>query len=250
MKIIAFDLDKTLLRDDKTVGEYTVNILNRLRELGSTLVVNTARSELFTAELEFIPECDYYVYNGGALIKDAQGNTVFREEIPAATVAKMISDISRLTEDFSVQTDNALYTSSARIARPEVQVFDFSSRPFDHSALKVLAKLESDDDMRAIAERYGVEAITYVGGAWRRFNTLGTCKLSAMKVLCERLNVPLSDCIFFGDDYGDLDAIDGVGVGVLMKNADDAHKTENRIVSDYTNDEEGVAKFLSTYFGL
>ena len=35
-----------------------------------------------------------------------------------------------------------------------------------------------------------------------------------------------------------------------MKNAKDALKTEDLIVSDFTNDEDGVARFLAGYFNL
>jgi hydroxymethylpyrimidine pyrophosphatase-like HAD family hydrolase len=35
-----------------------------------------------------------------------------------------------------------------------------------------------------------------------------------------------------------------------MKNADEAHKTDCRTVTEYTNDEDGVARFLAEYFSL
>ena len=250
-KIIAYDLDQTLLRTDKTVGEYSAQILERLRGMGHITVTNTARSEIFTKELwSVLPPSDYYIYNGGALVKDAEGNTVYRSEIPNEKVLQILADFMKLTEDFSVQTDEALFTSSDKIKRPEIRYFDFRESVFPYPALKMLAALDSDDDVKSIATRHGVEAITYVGGRWRRFNTLGTSKLSGLKNLCSLLDIPLSDLIFFGDDFGDLESIDTVGVGVLMKNADEALKTESRTVSEYTNDEDGVARFLAEYFSL
>jgi Cof subfamily protein (haloacid dehalogenase superfamily) len=250
-KIIVYDLDQTLLRTDKTVGEYTYQILDKLRAMGHITVTNTARSEIFTKELEpVLPPCDYFIYNGGALIKDAEGRTVYRSEIPNEKVLPILDDFMKLTEDFSVQTDEALFTSRDRFGRDEARYFDFCNERFPYSALKMLAAIDDDADAKEIAARHGVEMITYVGGRWRRFNTLGTSKLSGTKNLCAALGIPLADCIFFGDDFGDLESIDAVGVGVLMKNADEAHKTDCRTVTEYTNDEDGVARFLAEYFSL
>jgi len=43
MKMIVTDLDRTLLRDDVTVSEYTVSVLRRLHEAGIKIVIATAR---------------------------------------------------------------------------------------------------------------------------------------------------------------------------------------------------------------
>ena len=45
MKAIITDLDRTLLRTDKTVSEYTRTILKKCRDRGIVLMAATARSE-------------------------------------------------------------------------------------------------------------------------------------------------------------------------------------------------------------
>ena len=62
--------------------------------------------------------------------------------------------------------------------------------------------------------------------------------------------IDLADVIAFGDDIGDLGMLKEAGVGVLMKNAKDHLKTEEYIISEFTNDEDGVARFLAKYFCL
>ena len=58
------------------------------------------------------------------------------------------------------------------------------------------------------------------------------------------------DLLAFGDDLGDLDMIREAGVGVLMKNARPNLHGQAGILSEYTNEEEGVARFLADYFHL
>ena len=70
------------------------------------------------------------------------------------------------------------------------------------------------------------------------------------RALAEILDIDLADVIAFGDDIGDLGMLKEAGVGVLMKNAKDHLKTEEYIISEFTNDEDGVARFLAKYFGL
>ena len=250
MKLIAFDLDETLLKDNKTASEYTLLVLAELRALGHKIVINTARSELFTNELSYLPECDYYIYNGGSVIKEHGGNTVFRADISPEALRALITDVSAVTDNFSVQTDEALYCNRVNIMRKESRVFDFENRKIDFPALKVLAHVESDEDALRIAAAHGLELTTYLSNNWRRYNVKGITKLSGLIELCRITGTDIGDVMFFGDDHGDLAAIDGVGIGVLMKNASDEHKIGCRRVTEFTNNEDGVARFLADYFSL
>ena len=63
-------------------------------------------------------------------------------------------------------------------------------------------------------------------------------------------NHSLEDVLAFGDDIGDLDMLNEAGVGVLMKNAKPHLHDKVKIISSYSNDESGVAKFLIEYFNL
>ena len=250
MKYIAFDLDETLLRGDKLVSTYTERVLSSLRARGYKTVVNTARSELFTAELKNLPECDYYIYNGGALIKNAAGETVSRRYISTEQLDLIIPELLDLGCEISVQTDEALLCNSEGIMRAEKRLFDFRSNKVTSPAPKILARIESDVLAEDIAKRHGLEMISYFSNKWRRYTARGVTKLSGLAELCEAEGGTLDDVMFFGDDHGDLDAIDSVRIGVLMCNAEDKHKISSRRITEYSCDEDGVARYLDDYFSL
>ena len=69
LKILLFDLDGTLLRNDKTVSEYSLEILSKCKECGHFIGISTSRSEqnCFSFLKEVKP--DILISSGGALVR-------------------------------------------------------------------------------------------------------------------------------------------------------------------------------------
>ena len=78
---------------------------------------------------------------------------------------------------------------------------------------------------------------------WIAVNPKNLNKFVTLKMLCSRLNIDLNESIFFGDGPNDIEAIEGVGLGVAMGNAFDEVKSYAKDVAP-TNDEDGIAKYL------
>ena len=78
---------------------------------------------------------------------------------------------------------------------------------------------------------------------WLTLNPKGTNKVKALKVLCEKLDIPLDKVIFFGDSTNDLSIINKVGLGVAMGNALKEVKEQAKEIT-LSNDEDGIAIFL------
>lgn len=68
-QILLFDLDGTLLRNDKTLSEYTLKILSRCKDCGCLIGISTSRSEQNC--LGFLREIkpDILITSGGALVR-------------------------------------------------------------------------------------------------------------------------------------------------------------------------------------
>ena len=68
-KILLFDLDGTLLRNDKTLSEYTLEILSKCKECGHLIGISTSRGEQNC--LGFLREMkpDILISSGGALVR-------------------------------------------------------------------------------------------------------------------------------------------------------------------------------------
>lgn len=254
-KLIIFDLDDTLLNSEHTASDLTVRVLNLVREMGHLTAFNTARSKMRSADIFEAVKPDFAIYNGGAHITDSVGKTIYAAEIDKEECNEILQEISRITNRYSVQNEDWFYSANEDYDAPDVKYFDFKNKEFPTGAYKIIAHCEEPDLLLPIAEKYDLDFVTYFGGPFCRFTKSGVNKASGSRALADLLGIDMSDAIAFGDDVGDFDMIREAGVGVLMKNAkpsliEMASDYKNVAISKYSNDEDGVAKFLAGYFGI
>lgn len=250
MAYIIFDLDDTLLNDNGQISPYTLQVLHKLQSMGHKIAPNTARSKLFAQEYLDALKPDYAILNGGALILDKEEQVVLRQAIGAATTKALIEELLPQNGKIDVQTPDQLYSHLGQYTGQNAKAIDFAKEPFDFPALKVVATVADEKTAKELAEKYDLEVISYFGTPLRRFSKRGGTKAEANRRLVELLGGSLSDVIAFGDDLGDLEMLQQAGIGVLMKNARKEVHGQVARMSAYTNDEDGVARFLVEYFGL
>lgn len=80
----------------------------------------------------------------------------------------------------------------------------------------------------------------------RDIGPLGTSKGTAAKVLCERLKIPHSATVAFGDADNDLELLELAGTAVAMENATSRVKEVATILAP-PNTEDGVAAILERW---
>src|SRR5678816_4326264 len=70
-KLVATDLDGTLVRSDETVSDYSITVLRKVREAGVTVVGVTGRgARLIDLCRRDLPEADFMVLSQGAYVLD------------------------------------------------------------------------------------------------------------------------------------------------------------------------------------
>ena len=254
-KLVVFDLDDTLLDNNHKATEKTICILEAVKAMGHLIAFNTARSEMHSRDIFEVVRPNYAIYNGGAHITDGEGKTIFEADIDKKSCNAILADIAKVTDRYSVQNADWLYSANEDYDAPNVKYFDFKNQEFPTGAYKIIAFSEEPSRLEPIAEKYGLDFVTYFGGPFCRFTKSGVNKASGSRALADILGIDMGDVLAFGDDSGDLGMICEAGVGVLMKNAK-AHIIEsvkgkdNVKVSEYTNHEDGVAMFLAEYFSI
>ncbi len=249
VKLIAADLDGTLLAADKSISNYTINVLEECRRRGLMIALATARSERIAVKVvsPFVP--DFIISSGGAKISHG-GKTLSAALIPAQTVLGVIAMCRQFTGgsgEITVETDSGQYWDYRQVPNdPAVgNMFFYSDfSHFDQPAYKVTAELESEEQCRQIIQRFPqLDYIGYRNENWKRFALRGADKISCIKRVCGYLHISLSDAMAFGDDYNDIEMLKQCGIGVAMRNASD----DVKIIADYiaqSNNDDGVAKFL------
>lgn len=250
MKYIIFDMDETLLNDDGQITPFTCQILKQLQNMGHKIVINSARSPYYAQSFITTLNPDYSILNGGALILDKNQKECFQAMICPEITRQVVSALVPLSKTFSVQTANTLYTNDLQYYGQNATFFPFADEPFQHSSYKIVASIADSAQAEAIAQRFDLEYTSYYHGPFRRYSHKQATKACANRNLIRLLGGNMDDVIAFGDDNGDISMLQDAGVGVLMKNAKPELHCQCKIISEYTNNEDGVARFLQVYFGL
>lgn len=243
MKYFIFDLDDTLLNNNKEVTDYTLKGINILKNNDFIIVINTARSFSATLDVANIIKPDYLICNAGAVIYDKDYNLIFKKTISIQDTNEIIDLIksSNDVKNFSIQTIKTLYTKDFKYTQnnPIATYNDFINK-LDEESVKILIASYDHKKWENVALKYNYEIERYFNGIWCRISPsnkyLGN--LSLFKLLND--NNPLD--YVFGDDSGDILMIKNAYKGVLMKNSKLTSLDLN--ISSYTNEEDGVIKFM------
>lgn len=247
---IVFDLDDTLLNDYHQVSEFTLKVLRKLQRKGHKLVINTARSKPFAQVLIDLIQPDYSILNGGSQIIDYNQNNIYLKPLSSQIVNEVVRELQKISKVIGVQTLDKLYTNSETFRNPDKIIFDFNNNYFNEEGYKIFANLENHEDGIKIAKKYKLDYISYFDSKFKVFRHIETGKDKGLINLMNMCHSSLDDCISFGDDEGDIKMLQISKVGVIMKNAKDKYFNQVKYISKYSNDEDGVAKFLIEYFNL
>jgi Cof subfamily protein (haloacid dehalogenase superfamily) len=257
--MIVTDLDRTLLRTDKTISDYSAGILNKCRQNGIKVVIATGRPKRVTLQfLDKIPADDLIIHNGSVIYAD--GKQIFHCGIPSDVTKNILHSINR---DFpkatlSVEIDDVFYANFEvstvwNGTTAILTVFSDSDKIFadlpDKPAEKIIigmdsVNISSGDEIKYF-EKYLPDDLYLQmdSGKFIMIMNRLTVKSNAVKSLAERYGYDMSEIIAFGDDFNDVEMIKQCGIGVAVSNAID----EAKAVADYicgSNDEDGVAKWI------
>lgn len=253
-RILLFDLDGTLLKDDKTISEYTLRTLSKCKERGYLIGICTSRSEKNC--LGFFEEMkpDILVSSGGALVR-VNGKIICSCSFSASEVKHFLETVKRICGldcEITVDTLDAHYWNYKTDPKAQDKSWgdsiytDFTD--FEAEALKICVEISDSDLLEKLCSYFPeLDMQRFSDGDWYKFTKSGITKEKAITAICEACHVSVSEIIAFGDDYVDIGMLKLCGIGVAMGNA--IQEVKN-IADEITrsNEEDGVAVYLEKYF--
>jgi Cof subfamily protein (haloacid dehalogenase superfamily) len=261
VKLVATDLDGTLLHSDGTVTARTRATLTAVEELGVTVVFVTGRPVRWMHELwEHVGDHGLAVCSNGGIVYDVPAGVVrSARPIPVPTGLQ----VAGLLREAIPGTTFALEKTTGFAKEPEFQErirppVDLEVGPldriFDDTTVKLLARhLELDP------EKFWAEVEQLVGhlvtttwsstGALVEVSAAGVTKASTLALLCEELGVDRDEVVAFGDMPNDLAMLEWAGTSYAMANA---HPSVLALCDRTApaHDEDGVAAVLEELFGI
>lgn len=252
-RILLFDLDGTLLRDDKTISRSTLDAVSKCKEQGFLIGISTSRGEQNC--LHFLRELkpDILISSGGALVR-VGGKIICASSFSAAETKRFIEiarKICGLDCKITVDTLDAHYWNYKKNPKEQDKSWgdsiytDFSD--FHCEALKICVEIPESNLAQKLSKCFPeLDSQRFSDGDWYKFTKSGITKEKAILAVCEACHVDISEIIAFGDDYADIGMLKLCGIGVAMGNAIQEVKDVADAVT-LSNEEDGVAAYLEKW---
>lgn len=262
IKLVAMDLDDTLLRDDLTISDYTVSVLQALMKQGVLPVLASGRSprsvHSYMQRIGADKIRSYMLCNNGAQILTSD----MQEELVSSCLdTELALEIYDLIESKSLSCHLYLDDTIYIVKRTQ-----YSDRDAHLTKMKIIIPddyrevlrtkpvykllIPADPDIIAAVEpefrqRFETRAVLFTSKPYfLEIIPLNSGKGEFLEKLARMLGMEMQSVMAFGDSMNDETMIRLAGYGIAMKNGLQVIKDCAAAVTDFTNNEDGVARFL------
>lgn len=269
IKLIAFDLDGTLLTTDKRLTDYTEAVLKRAADRGIEIVPATGRPLIGVPEIFFQFPWIHYVItsNGARTVRVKDKETIDEKPMSYESAKEILAVFKEYDTMRDIFYDGQGYTERQKFAeihryvlspvmiqyvrtsRIPVESIDETfareNRPLDKLQALFADPAEKREAMERLQRMKGIEASGALGNNIE-VNGEGVHKGAALLSLGERLQIHADEMVAFGDGTNDVKMLKTAGIGVAMANAVQEVKDAADALA-LSNDEEGVARYIEQY---
>lgn len=260
IRLIATDLDGTLLRRDGSISTRTRTALANAREAGIAVAFVTARPPRDVhAIADDLDITGMAVCSNGALLYDLAANQVMRHEaLSTALALELIGELRDSDPHFSFATEHghkvgreaafpvAMFDGFVHHHQPRV---DHIHTLCDEDLVKILVHhpVHPVDDLHALIRSVAGDrvSVTHSGADFVEFGAMGVSKASGLLHLARLLAIAAHEIVAFGDMPNDIPMLTAAGRGIAVANA---HPHVLAAVTETTasNEDDGVAKVIET----
>ncbi|MBB6634901.1 Cof-type HAD-IIB family hydrolase [Cohnella thailandensis] len=253
-KIAFFDIDGTLVDEEKRIPADAIEAIRRLKERGIEPVIATGRAPYFFKALAEEVGIESYVSMNGAYVK-YKGQDLHESKIALEVLEKLVGLAQKHKHELVFEGKSAYFSTS-----PEHPfVFEaIASLRVEHPGLdadfwrkegiyQVFLHCESHEEQLYATELPELRFVRWHAKALDVLPNTGS-KAEGIKALLDRLGIKPEEAIAFGDGLNDKEMLQLVGLGIAMGNS----HAELLPYADYVTtavDEGGVKNGLE-YAGV
>ena len=262
-KLLAIDMDGTLLNDEKKISLANYEAIQQARENGVKVVLASGRPlvgfKRYLEELNLVSEEDYAVAFNGALVQSSEGGEIISKTTLTLEDYKSLYKLSKelkvnihaLTETSVISPKDSEYTRREAemngISNEIIAVEDVTE---DTTIVKVMFidKPELIDEIIQKIPEEVSSKYTVVRSApfFLEFLHKSVNKGAGVAALAKKLNIKQEEVICIGDAGNDIHMIKYAGLGVAMGNAFPEVKRIANFITK-TNEEDGVAYIINKF---
>ena len=259
-RLIALDLDGTMLDDDRRVTPRTKAAIRAAQECGIRVAVASGR--MYSSAMVSIREagiesvCAFF--NGALICDPLTGKTVFEKPVEPELTAEILKFFRKNNWYVQIYKGDELIVEKRDDERCRYYEKYFSGKSASEmgenfwdseiASSKLLA-IEFDETeflrMRSETERAFGDKV-YITTSCSSFLEMVDCdvnKAKALEFLCKYYGIAREDAMAFGDGGNDMKMLQWAGTGVAMGNARDSIKAAADITA-LPNTEDGAARII------
>lgn len=262
-KLIALDMDGTLLNEDKKISKTNFEAIKIARKKGIKVVLATGRPtkgiEKYLKELDLIHDNEYAVSFNGAVVQEVKTGKVIAKKTMTLDDLKYFYKLSKtLGVNIHALTPNSCITPKineyseleATMNNIPLEVKDFDSLDISTTIVKVMF-VDHEEKLSEViknlpSELYDKYTIVRSAPFFLEFLNKKVNKGYGVELLANKLGIKPHEVICIGDAENDVHMIKFAGLGVAMGNA----FPEVKKIADYvtkTNQEDGVAHVINKF---
>lgn len=265
-KILAVDLDATLLCDDKTVSEGNLQALHRMLDAGHYIVFATGRpvesGRVIARKLGLrVPGFYLMAYNGAIIYDCAADCVLLKKSVPI----DIVQDIFERAEKAGIYVQT--YTNADIVTTKHTKELDYY-RDRTHLSYKLarnvldvleeepqkvlLIDLENKERLRKFRRdnfhwEQGKCTSIFSCDQYLEYCPMDTSKGSALEYLRTILNMPEDSTIAVGDEQNDVSMIQTAHIGIAMKNGVPEAKEAADYITENDNNHNAIAEIIDKF---
>ena len=269
-KLVASDLDGTLLGDDQRVSAVNLEAISKMAKCGVRFVPATGRciGEM-PEDVKNCPDVKYIITSDGSVVWDNEREeVVVSKYIPHDVVETIIREMRKYSvyplahEDgkpfYDLNDHNPENLDACRvndyfrdlIKRTNIPLTDFDEYFLASDKVELFCIFfEHDSDYHAFED--AMRKTGRLSVAQSAPHSVEICAIEAGKgntliALAEKLGIPAEEVIAVGDSRNDISLVTAAGLGLAMENASDELKAvADKIICHYS---ENSAKYILDNF--
>lgn len=264
IKLVAIDLDGTLLNDNKQLTEENIAAINAASKMGVNIVLCTGRPitgiQRYLAQLELQNEKEYAITYNGGLAQTINGEILIKHTLSFQDYLAAEAFSRQVGVHFHVDGKNHIYTANKNISQYTVGESFLVEMGLRYRSVEEMnpdlemPKVMFIDDPKVLSKaldqifnRFQDEfSVVQSEPYFIELMPKNVSKGNAVKELAERLHLSLDQVMAIGDQGNDLSMIKTAGIGVAMENGIDEVKKNAQFITA-NNNESGVAKAIRKF---
>lgn len=265
LKLLALDLDGTLLTSKKEITQANFQALQAARALGVKVVITTGRPlkaiEHLLTELDLLGQEEYSITFNGGLVQRNDGQILAKSGLERSDLPVIYQALMTLDLPMDILSGGTVYS----LASASRQTLYPTANPMlDFIPITSLADLPEDLVINKVVSVYDQAVLDkqikqLPASLSERFELFksrdivfeimpkGVHKAVGLEKLTQHLGLRPEQVMAMGDEENDLTMLKWAGLGVAMANASVHVKAEADAVTNRTNEDSGVAEAVETY---